>query len=126
MADAAPFFDRTDTIQRHIEHCRAVILERTSTVTKVLDSSGIEYYTVITTPFVWVRLKKGRTSLGFARGLLRRKEVAVAPGSAFGEEGEGWVRISVNIDPDQLQEAMGRFVSYHHPIKTRLKVRGAK
>jgi LL-diaminopimelate aminotransferase len=53
------------------------------------------------------------TSRTFARGLLEQAGVAVIPGSAFGREGEGYVRIALVEDEDKLVEAarrIGRFL----------------
>ncbi len=60
-----------------------------------------------------------RTGLGseeFADRLLHEERVAVVPGNAFGESGEGYVRCSYATGLDQLEVAlarMGRFVDKH-------------
>lgn len=120
---AGRFFADIDVLQSHIEHCRAEIAARTEIITAHLNDAGIEYHPVVTTPFIWVKLKPGRVSLSFARALLRRKGIAVAPGSAFGEEGEGWVRIAANVGGDKLAGAMREFVRHYQPIKARLRQR---
>jgi aspartate/methionine/tyrosine aminotransferase len=48
-------------------------------------------------------------SFDFARSLLRDSRVAVAPGSAFGNGGEGAVRICCAADESVLEPAMERF-----------------
>ncbi len=55
----------------------------------------------------------GMTSLEFAEKLLDQENVAVVPGTAFGECGEGYVRCSYATSLDQLREAihrMGKFI----------------
>jgi aspartate aminotransferase len=47
----------------------------------------------------------------WALELLRERHVAVAPGTAFGAEGEGWVRISLATDTDDLLEGLGRLAA---------------
>jgi len=52
--------------------------------------------------------------------LLREKEVAIIPGSAFGASGEGYARISYAYSVDHLQTAMKRireFLTEHGWIK---------
>jgi len=44
--------------------------------------------------YLWVSID-GRDSDRFALELVKRKQVALAPGTAFGENGNGWVRISL-------------------------------
>ena len=44
----------------------------------------------------------------FARKLLREKHVAVMPGSSFGENAAGFLRLSLTVPDDILIEAVGR------------------
>jgi aminotransferase len=44
----------------------------------------------------------------FAEDLLEQQKVAAVPGSAFGEAGEGHVRISYATSMAELREAMNR------------------
>jgi len=56
----------------------------------------------------------GLSSEAFAQQLLKEEKVAVVPGNAFGEQGEGFVRCSYSASINDLTEAfkrMGRFVS---------------
>ncbi len=56
----------------------------------------------------------GLTSDEFCERLLREKHVAVVPGTAFGESGEGYVRCSYATGIEKLREAllrMGDFVA---------------
>ncbi len=50
----------------------------------------------------------GITSDEFATRLLMEEKLAVVPGTAFGDCGEGFLRISYAYSIDQLREAMGR------------------
>lgn len=62
----------------------------------------------------------GLTSSEFCEQLLREKEVAIIPGSAFGASGEGYARISYAYSVDHLQTAMKRireFLTEHGWIK---------
>ena len=55
----------------------------------------------------------GMSSEDFATRLLQEERVAVVPGNAFGESGEGYIRISYAYSIDNLRMAMerlGRFV----------------
>ena len=48
------------------------------------------------------------TSLDLAFRLLAQAKVGVAPGTAFGPEGEGFVRLCFAISPDLAREAVAR------------------
>ena len=50
----------------------------------------------------------GMTSEEFANKLLMEEKVAVVPGTAFGDSGEGYLRISYAYSIEALKEALGR------------------
>ena len=58
--------------------------------------------------YVWPRIPAGQTSAGFAMDLLERAGIAVTPGTNFGSRGEGYVRISLTVPDDRLEEAVSR------------------
>ena len=47
-------------------------------------------------------------SLAFAKELLHTAKVGLAPGSAFGPMGEGWLRMCFAREPAAMEEAVGR------------------
>ena len=51
-------------------------------------------------------------SADFATRLLRETGVALAPGSAFGESGEGSLRFCFAVSEDTLHQALSRFRSF--------------
>ena len=48
----------------------------------------------------------------FALRLLEEEKVAVVPGTAFGDSGEGFLRISYAYSIESLKEAIGRIESF--------------
>ena len=52
------------------------------------------------------------TSEDFALDLLKEEKVAVVPGSAFGDCGEGFIRISYAYSIEELKEALLRIERY--------------
>ncbi len=66
-------------------------------------------------PFVWVKPPAWSSSLAFARRLFLKAGVRVAPGSDFGEGGEGWLRMTLHPDEKILREALDR-ISHHSRI----------
>ena len=54
----------------------------------------------------------GLTSDEFATRLLQEEKLAVVPGTAFGDCGEGFLRISYAYSIEELREAMGRINSF--------------
>ena len=61
------------------------------------------------TMFVWAKLPEGWTdSAEFVKQLLDRSGLLVTPGSAFGPSGEGYVRVALVQDVDEIQKAIAR------------------
>ncbi|KJS77560.1 MAG: aminotransferase [Desulfotomaculum sp. BICA1-6] len=64
--------------------------------------------------FLWAPLPPGykKSAREFALELLNRTGVLVIPGTAFGEQGEGYVRIALVKDEDTLREAVKRISEF--------------
>ena len=61
------------------------------------------------TMFVWAKIPDSfESSVQFVRELLEKAGVLVTPGSAFGRSGEGYVRIALVKDEEELSEAVER------------------
>ncbi len=83
--------------------------ERRDALVEALNASGWETPSPRASMYVWTRLPAGRTdSFAFCLELVRRTGVALAPGRAFGERGEGYVRFALVQEPERLREAVGR------------------
>ncbi len=83
-------------------------------VVNALREMGLECFEPFGAFYVFPCIKKlGMTSDEFATCLLQEEKVAVVPGTAFGDCGEGFLRISYAYSVENLKEAltrMSRFV----------------
>ncbi|MGF1539488.1 MAG: aspartate aminotransferase [Pleurocapsa sp.] len=61
------------------------------------------------TMYLWVKTPVGKGSTEFALEVLQNTGVVITPGNAFGDAGEGYVRISLIADRDRLGEVLRRF-----------------
>jgi LL-diaminopimelate aminotransferase len=61
--------------------------------------------------YIWPHVPAGFTSSQFALHLLEHTGVAVTPGTNFGTGGEGYVRISLTVPDERLNEAVARMES---------------
>ena len=60
--------------------------------------------------FVWAKLPKdSSSSIEFVDLILKNKGVFITPGSIFGSQGEGYIRFSLCVDEEKIQEAINRF-----------------
>jgi aspartate aminotransferase len=58
--------------------------------------------------YAFLKVAGVRDTVALAQDLVIHHKVAVAPGSAFGESGEGWLRVCFAIAPDRLSRAVSR------------------
>ena len=61
----------------------------------------------------------GMTSEEFATRLLQEEKVAVVPGNAFGESGEGYIRISYAYSIENIKLALERIKSFINRLRTK-------
>jgi aminotransferase len=82
-----------------------------------LREMGLDCFEPLGAFYVFPSIKStGMTSDEFANNLLKEQKVAVVPGTAFGDCGEGFLRISYAYSLENLKEALGRmevFVKAH-------------
>jgi LL-diaminopimelate aminotransferase len=63
------------------------------------------------TPYIWVHVPDGHTAESFTELVLEEAAVVVSPGPSFGPSGEGYVRISLTVADERLEEAARRIAS---------------
>ena len=59
----------------------------------------------------------GMTSEEFATRFLEEEKVAAVPGTAFGDSGEGFLRISYAYSLENLKEAIGRLAHFVEKLR---------
>ena len=94
--------------QSEIDALCALYQRRRDLVMKALDGIGIEARTPKATIYIWAKVPSGHTSVSFATHVLESANVVVPAGSAYGPDGEGFVRISLTTPDDRLEEAVAR------------------
>jgi acetylornithine aminotransferase len=81
--------------ERHVEENRARYAAKREVFLELFARHGIHVAGSEATFYLWVAVPPGRSSLDWSLDLLERADVVVAPGSFFGAEGEGYVRIAM-------------------------------
>ena len=83
-----------------------------------LRDMGLECFEPLGAFYVFPSIRStGLSSEEFASRLLADQKVAVVPGNAFGESGEGHVRISYSYSMAHLREAMSRMRAFLEKLK---------
>jgi LL-diaminopimelate aminotransferase len=81
---------------------------RRDLVMDALGSIGLSARVPKGTIYVWAKIPEGYTSAQYAGEVLDKAGVIVAAGSAYGPDGEGYIRISLATPDDRLVEALER------------------
>ncbi len=84
---------------------------RRDVVVEGLTSIGIRVDKPLATFYIWAKVPKGYTSEGFCEKLIEETGVVATPGNGFGDEGEGYFRISLTVNEKRIKEAINRLQS---------------
>ena len=80
----------------------------TSNMMKTFEKLGITYYGGKNSPYIWLRCPDGMKSWDFFDLMLDKCNVVGTPGEGFGENGEGYFRLSGFGDVERTKEALAR------------------
>ncbi len=58
--------------------------------------------------YVWIRVPEGMKSMDVTKLLIKEAAVVTTPGNGFGENGEGYIRMTVTTSKERLAEAVDR------------------
>jgi len=86
----------------------AVYTKRREIVWAICDKLSCSYDKNATGMFVWAKIPKGKTSNEICDELLYQHDVFITPGTVFGTNGEGYIRFSLCIKEDKIQEVLTR------------------
>jgi LL-diaminopimelate aminotransferase len=89
----------------------AVYRRRRDLMIEALAGIGLPADPPRATPYIWVRVPDGHTSETFTELVLEEAGVVVSPGPSFGPSGEGYVRISLTVADERLEEAASRIAT---------------
>jgi aspartate aminotransferase len=104
QAGLAAVADRAtpETFRAHCSEGRAIAAHFLSGL------PGVRYASPDGAFYAFLQVEGVSDSLTLAQTLVTRHGIAVAPGIAFGESGEGWLRVCYAVAPDRLTRALGR------------------
>lgn len=96
-----------------VERMRNEYDRRRRFLLNAFDEMGIKCFEPYGAFYMFPSIKKfGMTSDEFATRLLKEEKIAVVPGTAFGDCGEGFLRISYAYSIDDLKAALERIDSF--------------
>lgn len=89
------------SINKHYHRRREIVYQ-------ILDELNCVYDTSHVGMFVWAKLPEGITSEQMTDKMLYEKDVFITPGTVFGSNGEGYVRLSLCVSEENLKEVLAR------------------
>lgn len=77
---------------------------------EALRSVGVDYVGGDNSPYIWFKCPNGIDSWALFDLLLDKANVVCTPGAGFGQNGEGWCRLTAFGDAEDTKTAMSRIV----------------
>jgi len=93
---------------------RAEYQKRRDFVYQVMNGLGFKIARPTGAFYIFAKIPAGfnQDSMAFCKDLARKNHLAIIPGTGFGAEGEGYVRLSYAASMEKLQKAMDRLTAY--------------
>ena len=88
---------------------------RRDRVVASLNSIGLRVDPPRARLYVWARIPDGFTSAEFAELILEETDVVVTAGNGYGPSGEGYIRLSLTISEEDLDEGLKRLENWEIP-----------
>ncbi|OGP90160.1 MAG: LL-diaminopimelate aminotransferase [Deltaproteobacteria bacterium RBG_16_48_10] len=82
--------------------------KRRDVLVKGLREVGLKAERPRATFYFWIEVPKGYTSAQFATLLIEQAGIVATPGNGFGDEGEGYIRMTITVDEVRIKEAIER------------------
>jgi LL-diaminopimelate aminotransferase len=89
----------------------AIYRRRRDLMIEAFAAIGLPAEPPLATPYIWTRVPEDYTAASFTQLALEQAAVVVSPGPSFGPSGEGFVRISLTVPDERLEEAAHRIES---------------
>ena len=96
----------------HVQENRARYAAKRTLFLELFARHGVAVRGSVATFYLWIEVPGGRTSQAWADELMDRCDVIVAPGSFFGSEGEGYVRMAMVPGRTDCGRAAARLETY--------------
>ena len=99
--------------QQSVADLRNIYQRRRDKLFSALNDIGLHALKPKASFYIWTKVPDGYSSIGFTAELLDKANVAVTPGIGYGNAGEGYIRLSLTLPDDRLDEGISRLLSWH-------------
>ena len=101
--------------QDAIDDRNAIYQYRRDRVVSVLQEIGLEAIPPKASLYVWTRTPAGYSSSEFTELLLEECDIVVTPGNGYGKYGEGYIRLSLTINNEDMEKGLTRLENWKVP-----------
>ena len=102
---------------KEIETRNQIYQSRRDRVVSTLNDIGLKAKAPLASLYVWVKVPDGYSSAESAELLLEERNVVVTAGNGYGPSGEGYIRLSLTISEEDLEEGIDRLKGWKIPKK---------
>ncbi len=106
-----------DVIAEH----NAAYQRRRDLICEVLEKIGLEVTPPKAGLYVWAKVPDGYNAADFTTDLLDQINVVVTPGTGYGRNGEGYVRLSLTIPDASLVKGLSRLSGWRNTRRLTMK-----
>ena len=98
--------------QSVIEANNQILQGRRDKVVAALEQIGLEVLHPRASLYIWAKIPAGQSSADFAARLIEEQGVVVTPGNGYGPSGEGYIRLSLTLPDDEVDEGVERIAAF--------------
>lgn len=99
--------------KQFLEKLNKIYQERRDVLTDGFNSIGWKVTKPKAAFYVWAPVPPGYTSSELCRMLLEKAHIIVTPGTGFGENGEGYIRLALTVSTARIKQAIARIKKLH-------------
>ena len=100
----------TQAGQNQVKQAIGYYMENAKIIAKAMEELGIWYTGGKNSPYIWLKCPNNMKSWDFFDYLLEKANVVGTPGEGFGQNGEGFFRLTAFGDHDATVEAVDRII----------------
>ena len=89
-----------------------ILQRRRDKVAAALEAIGLEVLRPRASLYVWAKIPAAQSSADFAARLIEEQGVVVTPGNGYGPSGEGYIRLSLTLPDDEVDEGVERIAAF--------------
>ena len=98
-----------------VDERNAVYQRRRDRVLETLRGMGLHVDPPKAGLYVWARIPHGYTSAQITESLLEQCDIVVTPGNGYGAYGEGYIRLTLTIDDEDMERGLQRLADWKLP-----------